>query len=129
MAICWINQIQAEAIFTYANYDQEMATTNFLFDVSADESEVISKLIKSYFDMDNAEDREMISDIVKVSFCFSDAEYPQKLKKKEAEKFWTLPTMKAFLERNGKYYFDEEQRDDVETSIKELLDCWKEEIV
>ena len=36
--------------------------------------------------------------------------------------------MKAFLERNGKYYFDEEQRDDVETSIKELLDCWKEEI-
>ena len=128
MAICWKNQIQAEAIFTYANYDQELATTNFLFDVSADESEVIGKLIKSYFDMDNEEDREMISDIVKVSFCFSDTEYPQKLKKKEAEKFWTLPTMKAFLERNGKYYFDEEQRDDVETSIKELLDCWKEEI-
>jgi len=129
MAICWRNQIQAEAIFTYANYGQEMATTNFLFDVSADESEVIGKLIKSYFDMDNEEDREMISDIVKVSFCFSDTEYPQKMPKKEAEKLWTLPTMKAFLERNGKYYFDKEQRDEVETSIKELLDCWKEEIV
>ena len=129
MAICWVNQIQAEAIFTYANYDQEMATTNFLFDVSADESEVISKLIKSYFDMDNSEDRELISDIVKVSFCFSDTGHPQKMPKKEAEKLWTLPTMKAFLERNGKYYFDDEQRDDVETSIKELLDCWKEEIV
>ena len=129
MAICWINQIEAEAIFTYANHDQEMATTTFLFDVTAEESEVIGKLIKSYFDMDNADDRELISDIVKVSFCFSDTEYPQKLKKKEAEKFWTLPTMKAFLERSGKYYFDEEQRDDVETSIKELLDCWKEEIV
>ena len=129
MAICWINYTEAQAIFTYANYEQEMAETNFRLDVSADESEVISNLIKSFFDMDNAEDREMISDIVKVSFCFSDTEYPQKLKKKEAEKFWTLPTMKAFLERNGKYYFDEEQRDDVETSIKELLDCWKEEIV
>tara|TARA_R100001129_G_scaffold145813_1_gene107106 strand:+ start:115 stop:504 length:390 start_codon:yes stop_codon:yes gene_type:complete len=129
MAICWINQIQAEAIFTYANYDQEMATTNFLFDVSADESEVISKLIKSYFDMDNAEDRELISDIVKVSFCFSDTGYPKKMPKKEAEKFWTLPVMQEFFKRNGKYYFDDEQRDDVETSIKELLDCWKEEIV
>ena len=50
------------------------------------------------------------------------------MKKKEAEKLWTLPFMKAFFERNGKYYFDEEQRDDVEDSIKELLDCWKEEI-
>ena len=30
--------------------------------------------------------------------------------------------------RNGKYYFDEEQRDQVESSIKELLDCWREEI-
>ena len=129
MAICWINYTNAQAIFTYANHEQEVAETEFRLDVSADESEVISKLIKSYFDMDNADDRELISDIVKVSFCFSDTEYPQKLKKKEAEKFWTLPTMKAFLERNGKYYFDEEQRDDVETSIKELLDCWKEEIV
>ena len=101
MAICWINYTNAQAIFTYANHEQEMAETEFRLDVSADESEVISKLIKSYFDMDNAEDREMISDIVKVSFCFSDTEY----------------------------YFDEEQRDDVETSIKELLDCWKEEIV
>ena len=36
--------------------------------------------------------------------------------------------MKAFLARGGKYYFDEEQRDEVESSIKELLDCWQEEI-
>jgi hypothetical protein len=129
MAICWINYINAQAIFTYANHEQEMAETEFRLDFDADESEVISNLIKSYFDMDNADDRELISDIVKVSFCFSDTGHPQKLEKKEAEKFWTLPTMKAFLKRNGKYYFDEEQRDDVETSIKELLDCWKEEIV
>ena len=129
MTICWINYTTTQAIFTYANHEQEMAEIEFRLNVSADESEVISNLIKSYFDMDNAEDRELISDIVKVSFCFSDTEYPKKLKKKEAEKFWTLPTMKAFLERGGKYYFDEAQRDDVETSIKELLDCWKEEIV
>ena len=47
---------------------------------------------------------------------------------KESEQLWKLPVMKAFLARNGKYYFDEEQRDEVESSIKELLDCWKEEI-
>ena len=129
MAICWKNQIQAEAIFTYANHEQEMATTNFLLDVSADESEVIGKLIKSYFDMDDAEDRELVSDIVKVSFCFSDTGYPQKMPKKEAEKLWTLPVMQEFFKRNGKYYFDDEQRDEVESSIKELLDCWKEELV
>ena len=87
------------------------------------------RLLASYFDMDDAEDRELVSDIVKVSFCFSDTGYPQKMPKKEAEKLWTLPVMQEFFKRNGKYYFDDEQRDEVESSIKELLDCWKEEIV
>ena len=47
-----------------------------------------------------------------------------KMTDKEAEQLWKLPVMKDFLARNGKYYFDEEQRDEVESSIKVLLDSW-----
>jgi len=128
MKICWKNYIHAEAIFTFANHEQQMGKQNFKLDVTESEDRVIYNLINSMFDMDDEDEREMISDIVKVSFCFSETKHPHKMKKKEAEKLWTLPFMQAFFERNGKYYFDEEQRDDVEDSIKELLDCWKEEI-
>tara|TARA_R110002110_G_scaffold198432_1_gene408719 strand:+ start:13 stop:477 length:465 start_codon:yes stop_codon:yes gene_type:complete len=128
MAICWKNYIHAEAIFTFANHEQEMGKQNFKLDVTESEDRVIYNLVKSMFDMDDEYEREMMSDIVKVSFCFSDTKHPHKMKKKEAEKLWTLPFMQAFFERNGKYYFDEEQRDEVESSIKELIDCWQEEI-
>ena len=130
MAITWKNYINAEAIFTFANHEQEMGEQMFMLDVTESEDRVIYNIIKSMFDTDNEDERELMSDIIKVSFCFSDApSYPQKkLTKKEEEQLWKLPVMKAFLARNGKYYFDEEQRDEVETSIKELLDCWREEI-
>ena len=128
MAICWKNYIHAEAIFTFANHEQEMGKQNFKLDVTESEDKVISELILSMFDMDNEEEREMVSDIVKVSFCLSNLQHPHKMTDKEAEQLWKLPVMKAFLERNGKYYFDKEQRDEVESSIKELLDCWREEI-
>ncbi len=128
MAILWKNYIHAEAILTFANHEQEMGKQNFKLDVTESEDRVIYNLIKSMFDMEDEDEREMMSDIVKVSFCFSDTKHPHKMKKKEAEKLWTLPFMQAFFERNGKYYFDEEQRDEVESSIKELIDCWQEEI-
>ena len=129
MAICWKNYIHAQAIFTFANYPQEMGEQNFKLDVTESEDRVIYNVIKSMFDTDNEDERELMSDIVKVSFCLSNLQHPHKMTDKEAEQLWELPVMKAFLERNGKYYFDKEQRDDVESSIKELLDCWKEEIV
>jgi hypothetical protein len=108
---------------------QEMCDGFFALDVTQSEEEFIYGLIKPMFDMDDEYEREKLSDIVKLSFSFSDAENPRKMNKKESEQFWNLPVMKAFLARNGKYYFDEEQRDEVESSIKELLDCWQEEIV
>jgi hypothetical protein len=129
MSIRWKFYIHAEVIITYESFMQEMCDGFFCLDVNQSEEEFIHGLIKPMFDMDDAYEREKISDIVKLSFCFSDAENPRKMNKKESEQFWGLPVMKAFLERGGKYYFDDEQRDDVETSIKELLDCWKEEIV
>ena len=128
MAITWKNYIHAEAIFTFANYPQEMGEQNFKLDVTESEDRVIYNVIKSMFDTDNEDERELMSDIVKVSFCLSNLQHPHKMTDKEAEQLWKLPVMKAFLARNGKYYFDEEQRDEVESSIKELLDCWKEEI-
>ena len=128
MAICWKNYIHAQAIFTFANYPQEMGEQNFKLDVTESEDRVIYNVIKSMFDTDNEDERELMSDIVKVSFCLSNLQHPHKMTDKEAEQLWKLPVMKAFLARNGKYYFDEEQRDDVESSIKELLDCWQEEI-
>ena len=130
MAICWKNYIHAEAIFTFANHEQEMGEQNFKLDVTESEDRVIYNLIQSMFDINSVDELELMSDIVKVSFCFSDGtRYPQKkLTEKEEAQLWKLPFMKAFLARNGKYYFDEEQRDEVESSIKELLDCWREEI-
>lgn len=113
------NYMNAQAIFTFANHEQEMGEQMFRLDATESEDRIIYNIIRSMFDMDNEDEREMISDIVKVSLCFS----------QEEEQLWELPVMKAFLARNGKYYFDEEQRDDVEASIKELLDSWKEEIV
>ena len=127
MAICWKNYIHAEAIFTFANHEQEMGEQNFKLDVTESEDRVIYNVIKSMFDTDNEDERELMSDIVKVSFCLS-LQQPHWVTDKEAEQLWKLPVMKAFLARNGKYYFDEEQRDEVESSIKELLDCWREEI-
>jgi len=129
MAICWKHYIHAEVIITYESFMQEMCDGFFALDVTQSEEEFIYGLVKPMFDMDDEYEREKLSDIVKLSFSFSDAENPRKMNKKESEQFWNLPVMKAFLARNGKYYFDEEQRDEVESSIKELLDCWQEEIV
>ena len=128
MAICWKNDIHAEAIFTFANHEQEMGELNFKLDVTESEDRVIYNLIQSMFDINSVDELELMSDIVKVSFCLSNLQHPHKMTDKEAEQLWKLPVMKAFLARNGKYYFDEEQRDEVESSIKELLDCWREEI-
>ncbi len=101
-----------------------MGEQNFKLGVTESEDKVISELILSMFDLENKEERELVGDIVKVSFCLSNLQHPHKMTDKEAEQLWKLPVMKAFLERNGKYYFDEEQRDDVESSIKVLLDSW-----
>lgn len=128
MAIRWKHYIHAEVIITYENFMQEMCDAFFALDVTQSEDRFVYELIKPMFDMDDEYEREKLSDIVKLSFSFSDAENPRKMNKKETEQFWNLPVMKAFLARNGKYYFDEEQRDEVESSIKELLDCWQEEI-
>jgi|TARA_Y100000114_G_C11680188_1_gene288200 hypothetical protein len=127
MAICWRNYIHAEAIFTYAHHEQQMGHQDFKLDITESEDKVIFGLIKSMFNTEDEYEREMMSDIVKVSFCLSNTELPTKMKKKEEEQVWNLPFMKAFLARNGKYYFDEEQRDEVESSIKELIDCCEEE--
>ena len=124
MAICGKNYIHAQAIFTFASHEQEMGEQNFKLDVTESEDKVISELILSMFDLENKEERELVGDIVKVSFCLSSLQYPQKMTDKEAEQLWKLPVMKDFLARNGKYYFDEEQRDEVESSIKVLLDSW-----
>ena len=128
MAIRWKHYIHAEGIITYESFMQEMCDAFFALDVTESEDRVIYNIIKPMFDMDDEYEREKLSDIVKLSFCFSDAENPRKMTKEETEQFWNLPVMKAFLERGGKYYFDEEQRDEVESSIKELFDCWQEEI-
>lgn len=130
MGIYWKNDIHAEAIFTFAHNEQEIAQRSFKLDVTESEDRVIYNLIQSMFDINSVDELELMSDIIKVSFCFSDGtRYPQKkLTEKEEAQLWKLPFMQAFLARNGKYYFDEEQRDEVESSIKELLDCWREEI-
>ena len=128
MAIRWKHYIHAEVIITYESFMQEMCDAFFALDVTQSEDRFVYGLIKPMFDMDDEYEREKLSDIVKLSFSFSDAENPRKMNEKETKQFWNLPVMKAFLERSGKYYFDEEQRDEVESSIKELLDCWQEEI-
>ena len=91
-------KMKVQIIFTFDNKDQQMWNTEMKFiPLDMEESEWIKHLIETAFykDMHNA------NDLVKISMCIG-------CDKKGYE---NIPMIKSFLSRNGKYYFQPNQRD------------------
>lgn len=97
-------RLSINAIFTYNYKPQEMLDFEIgIRDINADESEFIGKLLLDIF----KDELCCLDDICKLSLCIGC----------ENEDFIKLPIIKKIFARNGKYYFDSEQRDEVEEKI------------
>jgi hypothetical protein len=98
--------ISVEIIYSFDNKDQEMWSFDyFLEDVLMSEDKLIKDLITRPY----TDDLKTLDDLFKVSMCLSC----------EVEEFVKLPCFKDVLSKNGKYYFDPKQRDQVEDKIIE----------
>ena len=98
-------KLNIEVIFTFdGDKDQQMwRTTMKVIPLDMKESEWIRSLIQLAFENDMHE----ANDLVKISMCIG---YKNK-------KISDIPMIKGYLARNGKYYFQPDQRDEVEKEI------------
>ena len=91
-------ELRVQIIFTFDNQEQQMwNTTMRVIPIEMKESEWIQSLIKMAFE----KDLHNANDLVKISMCIG-------CDQKGYEK---IPMIKSFLSRNGKYYFQPDQRD------------------
>ena len=97
-------KMNVEMIFSFDNQDQQMWNTEMKFiPIEIKESEWIKDLIEMAFH----DDIHLTKDLYKISMCISCNEKGHK----------NIPMIKNFLARNGKYYFQPNQRDDIESAI------------
>ena len=97
-------EMRVQIIFTFDSQEQQMwNTTMRVIPIEMKESEWIQSLIKMAFE----KDLHNANDLVKISMCIG-------CDQKGYEK---IPMIKSFLSRNGKYYFQPNQRDKVEELI------------
>ena len=98
--------ISVEIIHSFDNKEQDMWSFDyFLEDVLMSEDKLVRDIItRPYVDV-----LETLDDLYKVSICLSC----------EVKDFVKLPGFKNIISRNGKYYFDPKQRDEVENKIIE----------
>ena len=98
--------ISVEIIYSFDNKEQEMWSFDyFLEDVLMSEDKLVKDLITRPY----TDDLKTLDDLYKVSMCLSC----------EVKEFVKLPGFKDILSKNGKYYFDPKQRDQVEDKIIE----------
>ena len=91
-------ELRVQIIFTFDSQEQQMwNTTMRVIPIEMKESEWIQSLIKMAFE----KDLHNANDLVKISMCIG-------CDQKGYEK---IPMIKSFLSRNGKYYFQPDQRD------------------
>src|SRR5210317_2189428 len=96
--------ISVEIIYGFDNKEQEMWSFDyFLEDVLMSEDKLVKDLITRPY----TDDLEILDDLFKVSMCLSC----------EVKEFVKLLGFKDILSKNGKYYFDPKQRDQVEDKI------------
>jgi hypothetical protein len=103
--------ISVEIICSFDNKEQDMWSFDyFLEDVLMSEDKLVRDIItRPYVDV-----LETLDDLYKVSICLSC----------EVKDFVKLPGFKNIISRNGKYYFDPKQRDEVENKIIEgTINC------
>tara|TARA_R100000773_G_C4155533_1_gene75661 strand:- start:135 stop:548 length:414 start_codon:yes stop_codon:yes gene_type:complete len=97
-------KVDIEIIFTFDGKDQQMwHTTMKVIPLDMKESEWIRSLIQLAF----ANDMHEANDLVKISMCIGC----------KAKGYQNIPMIKDYLSRNGKYYFQPDQRDEVEEEI------------
>ena len=97
-------KLNIEVIFTFDGKDQQMwRTTMKVIPLDMKESEWIRSLIQLAFENDMHE----ANDLVKISMCIGC----------KAKGYQNIPMIKGYLSRNGKYYFQPDQRDEVEEEI------------
>ena len=97
-------KLNIEVIFTFDGKDQQMwHTTMKVIPLDMKESEWIRSLIQLAFENDMHE----ANDLVKISMCIGC----------KAKGYQNIPMIKGYLSRNGKYYFQPDQRDEVEKEI------------
>jgi|TARA_R100001530_G_scaffold8178_1_gene8646 hypothetical protein len=96
--------MNVEMIFSFDNQEQQMWNTQMKFiPLDMKESEWIKSLIERAFH----KDIHLTKDLYKISMCIG-------CDKKGYE---NIDMIKSFLSRNGKYYFQPNQRDNVESAI------------
>ena len=96
--------MNVEMIFSFDNQEQQMWNTKMKFiPLDMKESEWIKSLIERAFH----KDMHLTKDLYKISMCIG-------CDKKGYE---NIDMIKSFLSRNGKYYLQPNQRDDVENAI------------
>ena len=96
-------KIRVQLIFSFDNHEQQMwECTIKELPLEWKESDLIRNLIENAFpnDIENAKD------LVKISMCISG----DKVSKK-------IPCIQQMLKRSGKYFFQPDQRDEVENAI------------
>ena len=95
--------IKIEMIFSFQNKEQQLWKCELrAIPIDWNESDFIKNLIENAFHSDI----ESTKDLVKISMCISGDKFYDK-----------APCIKQMLQRNGKYYFQPDQRDKVENAI------------
>ena len=96
-------KIKVQLIFSFDNHEQQMWECEFkALPLDWNESDLIRNLIENAF----PNDIENTKDLVKISMCINGDKASTK-----------VPCIKQMLKRNGKYYFQPDQRDHVENAI------------
>ena len=96
--------MNVEIIFTFDNQEQQMWNTKMKFiPLDMKESEWIKSLIERAFH----NDMHLTKDLCKISMCIGC----------DKKGYADIPMIERFLSRNGKYYFQPNQRDNAESAI------------
>ena len=108
MKIMFKEDINFDVILTFDSKEQEFYNCNMKLAVDTTERDLVHSILSyGFLDKCLTTYPDDVFDLCKISVCVSC---------KETD-FVKLPCIKALLKRNGKYYFQPNQRDEVEDAI------------